>query len=48
MLIKIEQNVTDKLQWISRHEPISVSIASNVHGYINPKFFVDTSSKNLI
>ena len=48
VLLKIEQNVTDKLHWISRHEPISVSIASNVDGYINPKCFVDTSSKNLI
>ena len=48
LLLKLDQNVTEKLHWISRHEPISVSIASNIDGYINPKCFVDTSSKNLI
>ena len=48
ILPKIEQNVTDKLHWISKHEPISVSIASNVDGYNNPKCFVDISPKNLI
>ena len=48
LLLKLDQNVTEKLHWISRHELISVSIASNIDGYINPKCFVDTSSKNLI
>ena len=48
LLLKLDQNVTEKLHWISRHEPISVSIASNIDGYNNPKCFVDTSSKNLI
>ena len=48
LLLKLHQNVTEKLHWISRHEPISMSIASNIDGYNNPKCFVDTSSKNLI
>ena len=48
VLLKLEQNVTDKLHWISRHEPISLTIASNIDGYNNPKCFVDISSKNLI
>ena len=48
MLVKLEQNVTDKLYWISKHEPISVSITSNIDGYINPKCIVDTSQTKLI
>ena len=48
ILLKLDQSVTEKLHWISRHEPISVSIASNVDSYNNPKCFVDSSSKNLI
>ena len=48
ILLKLDQSVTEKLHWIPRHEPISVSIASNVDGYNNPKCFVDSSSKNLI
>ena len=48
ILLKLDQNVTETLHWISRHEPISVSIASNIEGYNNPKCFVDLSSKNLI
>ena len=48
ILLKVEQNVTDKLHWISKHEPISVSIASNVDGYNNPKCFVDISPQKLI
>ena len=48
LLLKLDQNVTEKLHWISRHEPISVSIASNIDGYNNPKCFVDTSDENLI
>ena len=39
MLLKVEQNFTDKLQWISRHEPINVSIACNTNKYCNPKCF---------
>ena len=35
--IKLDENVTDKIHWLSRHEPISASIASNVDGYIDPK-----------
>ena len=48
LLLKLDQNVTEKLHWISRHELISVSIASNIDGYNNPKCFVDTSSESLI
>ena len=48
ILLKVEQNVTDKLHWISKPEPISVSIALNVDGYNNPKCFVDISPQNLI
>ena len=44
ILLKVEQNVTDKLHWISKHVPISVSI----DGYNNPKCFVDISPQKLI
>ena len=34
--IKLDQNVTEKLHWISRHKLLSMSIASNIEGYNNP------------
>ena len=48
MLLKLDQNVTDKLHWISKHEPISVSFASNINGYIDPKCFADITQNKLI
>ena len=36
-----ETESTEHLQKTSRHEPISVSICSNVEGYDKPKFIVD-------
>ena len=44
MLQKI-QSTSDsqdkKLQWLTKHVPISISIASNVSGYEEPKCIVD-------
>ena len=39
---------TPKLKWLRRHEPISVSIASNVDGYETAKCFVNPDPKLLI
>ena len=48
MLQKINQRTSDKLQWISRHVPVSVSITSNVQGFESPRCFVETSTSTLI
>ena len=42
------KDMTDKLHWISRHEPISASIALNVDGYSDPRCFVDIVQNSLI
>ena len=39
---------TAKLKWLRRHEPISVSIASNVDGYKTAKCFLNPDPKLLI
>ena len=39
---------TAQLRWMRRHEPISVSVASNVDGYETAKCFVNPDSKLLI
>lgn len=38
---------SDKLQWIARHEMVSVSLSSNIDGYRTPKCFVDTDQSKL-
>ena len=39
---------TDKLKRVSKHFPISVSIASNVEGFHEPKCIIELSPDNLI
>ena len=39
---------TDKLKWVSKHFPISTSIASNVEGFYDPKCIIELSPDNLI
>ena len=31
---------SDRVQWVTRHVPLSVSVASNVPGYYAPRYFV--------
>ena len=40
---------TDHVEWVARHVPLSVSMASNVPGYEAPRCFVtDCDSKKLV
>ena len=42
-------NATDHVEWVARHVPLSVSVASNVSGYEAPRYFVtDSDSKKLV
>ena len=42
-------NATDHVEWVTRHVPLSVSVASNVAGYEAPRCFVtDGDSKKLV
>ena len=43
-----EEPPTPQLKWLRRHDPISVSVASNVTGYSEPQGFVNSDPKNLI
>ena len=46
--IHITNHQHDKLKWISKHFPISVSIASNIEGFDDPKCIVELSPDKLI
>ena len=42
-------NATDHVEWVARHVPLSVGVASNVPGYEAPRCFVtDGDSKKLV
>ena len=48
MLQKIQPSTQDKLKWLTKHIPISISIASNVAGYEEPTCIVEMNAKSLI
>ena len=48
LLLKSNCKISDNLEWISKHVPISVSIASNVPGFEAPICFVETNIDHLI
>ena len=48
MLLPVENEGSDKLAWTAKHVPISVSICSNVDGYITPHCIVDLSTDSLV
>ena len=39
-------NTTDHVEWVARHVPLSVSVASNVLGYEAPRCFVTDGDSN--
>ena len=43
-----DDQTTKKLKWLRRHDPISVSVASNVDGFESAKCFVNSDPKKLI
>ena len=43
-----EEHPTPRLKWLRKHEPISVSVASNVAGYEEAKCFVNSDPKGLV
>ena len=43
-----EEPSTPRLKWLRKHEPISVSVASNVEGFGKAKCFVNAQPKELI
>ena len=48
LLIKTDIKTTEKLTWSHRHHPISVSVCSNIDGFIKPKCFVDMDTDDLL
>ena len=48
ILPKSNINKSEKLTWISQHQPISVSIASNVENFKESECFVNTNADHLI
>ena len=48
MLQKIQSSTQDKLKWLTKHIPISISIASNVAGFEEPTCIVEMNGKSLI
>ena len=43
-----EQQPTPRLKWLRKHEPVSVSVASNMVGSEEPKCFVNADPERLI
>ena len=41
MLEKVNVQTSKKIKWVQKHKPISVSIASNVEDFVDPKCFVN-------
>ena len=48
LLQKIQDQTADMLQWTHKHIPISVSICSNVEGYIDPVCIVNANQNQLV
>ena len=48
MLEKTQVRTSDKLVWVQKHVPISVSICSNVEGFKKPICFVNTKLDELL
>lgn len=48
LLLKIQKQGTDKLQWKNEHRPISVSVCSNVDGFLEPICFVNENLDSLL
>ncbi|XP_071137847.1 uncharacterized protein [Mytilus edulis] len=48
MLVSIQESNSDKLTWTQRHEPISVSVCSNVEGFTEPHCIVDPTAQSLV
>ena len=48
MLQKTNHSTTAKLTWISKHVPISVSVASNITNFESPRCFINPDPTILI
>ena len=48
MLLKLEGDHTEKLEWTQQHVPVSVSVCSNVTGFTEPICFVDADMDQLL
>ncbi|CAG2221819.1 unnamed protein product [Mytilus edulis] len=48
MLVPIKESNSDKLTWIQRHDPISVSVCSNVEGFTESHCIVDPTAQSLV
>ena len=42
MLQKMNQSSSAKLNWISKHVPISISVASNITGFESTRYFINS------
>ena len=47
VLTKVEISNSEELRWSQRHDPISVSISSNVPGYTKENCIIDDDCDNL-
>jgi hypothetical protein len=48
MLVPIRESNSTKLTWTQRHEPISVSVCSNVDGFTEPHCIVEPEVETLV
>ena len=48
MLVKLQGDATEKLEWTRQHVPISVSVCSNVPGYTEQACFVQSDMDSML
>ncbi|CAG2202432.1 MIZ1 [Mytilus edulis] len=48
MLVSMQESNSAKLTWTQRHEPISISVCSNVEGFTERRFFADPDGQSLV
>jgi hypothetical protein len=48
MLVPIKESNSAKLTWTQRHEPISVSVYSNIDGFTEPHCIVESNVETLV
>jgi hypothetical protein len=48
MLVRLENESGEKLEWTHHHRPISVSVCSNVPGHTKPVCFVNSDQDELL
>ena len=48
LLTQVNERATDMLEWNQKHEPVSVSVCSNMEGFTDPVCIVDGNQDELV